>query len=150
MASPPNSLYMTKTLEVDKNLLSKLQMSKFSQTTGNNRTHEQPINEVSDQHACRERHVWRADQLKLALHRILPTSPTLHRNIVLVTRFRKSISYNIENILSEIYFASNFWRSYIPSNIHEGRLYPQSQLRHLTAQCQVCHELRRNSVWMSR
>ena len=105
MASPPNFLYMTETLEVDKNLLSKLQMSKSSQTTG------------------KLLHTWtttkwnkHADQLKLALHRILPTSSTLHRSTVLVRRFRKSISYKIENILSEIYFASNFWSSYIPSN----------------------------------
>ena len=34
MASPPSFLYMTETLEVDKNLLSKLQMSKYSQTAG--------------------------------------------------------------------------------------------------------------------
>jgi len=121
MASPPNFLYMTETLEMDNNLLSRLQMSKYSRTTGKQSPHEQPLNEVCDQHACRERecrerHVWHADQLKLALHQVLPTtSPTLHRSIVLVRRFRKSISYKIENILSEIYFAANCWSSYIPS-----------------------------------
>ena len=28
----------------------------------------------------------------------------------------------------------------------DGRINPQSELRHLTAQRQMCHELRRNSV----
>jgi len=60
---------MTETLEVDKNLLTKLQMSKYSQPTGKIRIHEQPLNEVCDLHSeCRERHIWHADQLKLALH----------------------------------------------------------------------------------
>jgi len=47
MASPPNFLYMTGTLEVDKNLFRKLQMSKYSQTSRTHE-HEQPLNEVCD------------------------------------------------------------------------------------------------------
>jgi len=46
MASPPNILYMTETSEVDKSLLSELQMPKSSQQQINSRTHEQPLNEV--------------------------------------------------------------------------------------------------------
>jgi len=34
MASSPNFLCMTETLEVDENLLSKLQLSKYPRTTG--------------------------------------------------------------------------------------------------------------------
>jgi len=87
----------------------------------NSSTHEQPLNEVCDLNSeYRERHIWHADQLKLALHRVVPTSPTFHRCIVLVRIIRKSISYKIENILSEIYFAANCWSSYIPSNFSWG------------------------------
>jgi len=58
MTSPPNFLYMTEILEVDKNLLSKLQMSKYSQKQVISRTHEQPLNEVCHLNSeCRERHV---------------------------------------------------------------------------------------------
>ena len=119
----------------------------------NSCTHEQPLNEVFDLISeSRERRVWHAAQLKLALHRVLLTLPTLHRGIVLVRSFCKSISYKIENILSEIHFASNFWSAYIPSNFSSGTA-SLSTKRIMTlnsyAQHQVCHELRRNSVWIS-
>ena len=152
MASPPTFYTRQKLWKCTKICLANCKCQSPRKQQVNSRTHERPLNEVYDLISeCRERRLWHADHLKLALHRVLPTSPTLHRIIVPVTRFRKSISYKIENILSEIYFAANFWSSYIPSNFSWGqRLYPQSELRHLTAQRQVCHELRHNSVWISR
>ena len=121
MASPPTFYTRQKLWKCTKICLANCKCQSPRKQQVNSRTHERPLNEVYDLISeCRERRLWHADQLKLALHRVLPTSPTLHRIIVLVRRFRKSISYKIENILSEIYFAANFWSSYIPSNFSWG------------------------------